>query len=432
MSGRGAHAREATGREPRVTLHGFCGEGLVFESPGVLANDRSVETKTGETKTDETNEKGSSDHGLEPGAARRWLAIHDEIAWHPERVSAALRDGLAPEAVLARLRASVPARSGSRMNGVVRNENPGIERVVARHEALGIRVLLVGRPGYPPSLDPLADAPPILLVRGDPALLAKPAIALVGARAATQLGARTARRLGRALAESGFVIVSGLARGIDGEAHRGALEGGGRTIAVLACGPDRIYPPEHRRVAEAILERGALVSEMPVGTPPRAAHFPLRNRLISGLSLAVVVVEARRRSGSLITVRHALNQGREVFVVPGSVEGPFAEGSNQLLREGARAVRDARDVIEDLGGLVGASASRVESVPGGTGPPAEATGDASAGRVLDALEPGPLDRDELQRRSGLEAGTLARLLLELELSGRIVEERDGRIHRRWR
>jgi DNA processing protein len=396
-----------------------------------------VETKTGQTKssqtkTSQTNETGSSGGGLEPGAAGRWLAIHDEIAWHPEHASAALRDGLAPDAVLVRLRERVPVPSGSRTIRAGRVEHGGIGSVVARHEALGIRVLLVGKPDYPPSLDPLADAPPILLVRGDPGLLAKPAISVVGARAATQLGARTARRLGRALAESGFVVVSGLARGIDGEAHRGALEGGGRTIAVLACGPDRIYPPEHRRIAEEILERGALVSEMPVGTPPRAAHFPLRNRLISGLSLAVIVVEARRRSGSLITVRHALNQGREVFVVPGSVEGPFAEGSNELLRQGARAIRDARDVIEDLGGLVDAPAPLFESLPSRTGSPAETTGDASAGRVLDALEPGPLDRDELQRRSGLGSGTLARVLLELELSGRVVEERDGRIHRRWR
>lgn len=389
------------------------------------------EKETTEAEASEMNEKGSSGHGLEPGAAGRWLAIHDEIAWHPERASAALRDGLAPDAVVARLRASILAPSRSRATRAGRSESGGIESVVAQHEALGIRVLLLGTPDYPPSLDPLADAPPILLVRGDPGLLAKPAIAVVGARAATQLGARTARRLGRALAESGFVVVSGLARGIDGEAHRGALEGGGRTVGVLACGPDRIYPPEHRRIAEEILARGALVSEMPIGTPPRAAHFPLRNRLISGLSLAVIVVEARRRSGSLITVRHALNQGREVFVVPGSVEGPFSEGSNELLREGARAVRDARDVIEDLGGVVDVPTPLVESRPTGPGPLAEPTRHVSARRVLDVLEPGPLDRDELQRRSGLESGTLARVLLELELSGRVVEERDGRIHRRW-
>ncbi len=397
------------------------------------------------TNSRETNGKASSDEtlggtrggsfadglGLGPSAAKHWLAIHDEIAWHPERATAASRDGLAPDALLARLRASCPPRPGPGTPRSDRVENSDIEKIVARHEALGIRVLLVGRPGYPPSLDPLADAPPILLVRGDPGLFAKPAIALVGARAATQLGARTARRLGRTLAESGFVIVSGLARGIDGEAHRGALEGGGRTIAVLACGPDRIYPPEHRRVAEAILERGALVSEMPVGTPPRAAHFPLRNRLISGLSLGVIVVEARRRSGSLITVRHALNQGREVFVVPGSVEGPFAEGSNQLLRDGARAICDSRDVIEDLGGIVEEPASSIESPTSSASERTAPAGDAPGRRVLDALERGPLDRDELQRRCGLEAGTLARVLLELDLSGRVVEERDGRIHRRW-
>ncbi len=228
------------------------------------------------------------------------------------------------------------------------------------------------------------------------------------------------------------MIVSGLARGIDAEAHRGALEGGGRTLGVLACGLDRIYPPEHRALADEIVRSGAVLSEMPLGVAPRRAHFPLRNRIISGLCSAVIVVEARRRSGSLITVRHALEQGREVFVVPGPADGPFAEGSNRLLRDGARAIRCARDVIEDLGGvsgLVGTGSDRIprrlpeRAEPGGGG-------DVCA-RILDVVQKAPSTRDELMIQVGFDEGRLATALLELELAGRIVLERDGRIHATW-
>ncbi len=369
--------------------------------------------------------------------------MHDAVAWHPEQVTQALREGLSPRAVLARLQLREP--SPRRRAGEASAER--LARMEARLGSQGVRVLPFGRAGYPRLLEPLVDAPPILLVRGDPELLAEPGIALVGARAATRLGGRTARRLGRELSERGFVIVSGLARGIDADAHRGALEGSGRTIAVLACGPDRIYPPEHRRLADEILERGALLSEMPAGTPPRAAHFPLRNRLISGLSLAVIVVEARRRSGSLITVRHALNQGREVFVVPGSVEGPFAEGTNHLLREGARAIRHAEDVVEDLAGAgieiarqtdaseADPEAARRRGGVAGRGDVASSgpARDSPAARaILAALASGPASRDELARRSLLGPSELAGALVELELSERVVRERDGRIHRRWR
>ena len=259
--------------------------------------------------------------------------------------------------------------------------------------------------------------------------LSGPAIAIVGARAATHAARGTARRLARELASVGFTIVSGLARGIDAEAHRGALEADGRTVGVLACGPDRIYPPEHRGLAEEILERGAVISEMPLGMPPRRSHFPLRNRIISGLCLAVIVVEARKRSGSLITVRHALNQGREVFVVPGSIEGPFAEGTNQLLREGARPIRCARDVIEDLG-MDGQLDLEITN-SGPTLATRAARPDRLQARVLAVLAEGPATRDELLCRAELDASGLASVLVELELTGRIVEERDGRFHVRW-
>lgn len=302
-------------------------------------------------------------------------------------------------------------------------------------DEMGAHVLPLTNPTYPVRLAALVDAPPVLLVRGASAVLNTPAIAIIGARAATRAGRSHARRLGRELAACGLTIVSGLARGIDAEAHRGALEVGGRTVAVLACGVDGIYPPEHRALADEITIDGVVLSEMPLGTSPRRELFPLRNRIISGLSLAVIVVEARRRSGSLITVRHALNQGREVFVVPGASAGPFAEGSNQLLREGARAISTAADVLEDLG-LSGLATPRVESAPvkgqaltqpAGLGDPA----DPLEQRILKILETGPARRDELVVGAEIDPAKLARALLDLELAGRVIEERDGQFHRCW-
>jgi DNA processing protein len=255
----------------------------------------------------------------------------------------------------------------------------------------------------------------------------------VGARAATRSARSLARRLGRDLAARGLTIVSGLARGIDAEAHRGALEVGGRTVGVLAGGLDRIYPPEHRELVEEMVLDGAVLSEVPLGTAPRRELFPLRNRIISGLSLGIIVVEARRRSGSLITVRHALNQGREVWVVPGSSEGPFAEGSNYLLREGARAIRGARDVIEDLGGALSCKAN-LDSAGSGApltdrrSPLEPLRGDPLEERILETLREGPATREDLCCRVELDSGRLAQALLCLELADRIIEERDGRFH----
>jgi DNA processing protein len=297
-----------------------------------------------------------------------------------------------------------------------------------------MRVLPLTDPAYPRVLSSLIDPPLVLLVRGNPSVLdTRRGIAIVGARAATEGARANARRLARDLAGRGVVVVSGLARGIDAEAHRGALEANGETIGVLACGPDEIYPPEHRGLARDMEARGAIVSEMPLGTPPRPAHFPLRNRIISGLCLAVIVVEARQRSGSLITVRHALDQGREVFVVPGSIDGPFAEGTNQLLREGARAIRSARDVLEDLGFDEIREDDRAAREAG----PWDRTSDRAAevgsleARILVALERGPATRDRLLTHVEPDAGALAAALLELELAGRIVQDRDGRIHLSW-
>ena len=383
--------------------------------------------------TDESGPRGR-DHsvsGLAPRDARVWLRLHRAFAWNPEIVTPRLLEGAAPEEILASM-APYAARGADMAVGKLGGRD--LDADLACLEALGVRVVPRLDPGYPERLGALLDAPSVLLVRGDVSSLDTFGVAIVGARAATQSSRQTARRLGRELASCGVTIISGLARGIDAAAHRGALDAGGRTIGVLACGPDRTYPAEHRGLAREICERGAIVSEMPVGAPPRRAHFPLRNRLISGLSVAVIVVEARRRSGWLITVRHALNQGREVFVVPGSVEGPFAEGTNQLLREGARPIRNARDVFEDLGlDAFGSGAPDVARPSSGfdTVTAAGSNSDSPVGRVLSLLKQGPLSRDALSERLELEPGSLAQALLELELANRVVQDRDGRLQLNW-
>lgn len=364
--------------------------------------------------------------GLAPEQARGWLSLQSKLAWEPEKVGPLLREGRSPEQILCDV-ASLRAALELPFEPI----GEGAERATAdeRLVRLGVRVVPLLDPAYPDALRALDDAPLVLSVRGDPAALSRPAIAIVGARAATRAARGFARRLAYDLARAGLTIVSGLARGIDAEAHRGALDAGGSTIAVLACGIDRIYPPEHRGLADEILRAGAIVSELPLGTLPRPLHFPLRNRIISGLSRAVVVVEARRRSGSLITVRHALAQGRDVFVVPGPVDGPFAAGTNQLLREGARAIQSARDLLDDLGIEIGPQpdskprsnrAAQSAEGPGGEGTLAE--------RIAIRLGEGPRTPDELMMEAGLDAGRLASVLLELELAGRIAEERDGRLH----
>jgi DNA processing protein len=379
----------------------------------------------------------TGDLGLAPRQAESWLRLHHAFALRPEHIAVQLEAGMEPAQIL---RATAKRGGASAKEACATGSTWDFERDVSRLESLAARVVPRPDRGYPERLRALVDAPCVLLVRGRVESLAMGGVAIVGARAATQAARQTARRLARELAAGGLTIISGLARGIDAAAHRGALEAGGRTIAVLACGPDRIYPPEHRELAREICESGAVVSEMPLGAPPRRAHFPLRNRLISGLSLGVIVVEARRRSGSLITVRHALDQGRDVFVVPGAVEGPFAEGTNALLRDGARPVLCARDVFEDLGldapcgnGAGSRRADRAGSAAVNPTSVARASElpDSAAALILALLEDGPLSRDIIAERSGLGPGSLSRALLELELADRVVSDRDGRLQRKW-
>ncbi len=277
-----------------------------------------------------------------------------------------------------------------------------------------------GSDAYPAWLARLGDAPPLLWVQGRVEVLGLPGVAIVGARAPSAYGLRTARELAFDLARAGVVVISGLALGVDAAAHRGALEAGGNTVAVQGCGADRIYPARHRRLAEEIAASGAVVSEFPPATPPLPPHFPLRNRTISGLARAVVVVEARPRSGSLITARHALDQGIEVLAVPGATDVATSSGPNALIRDGAAPVLESADVLRALGIATPLAARSKPDAVRAARPPAQL-------ELLAALDHAPAEPDELARRLRRSPESLALDLLDLELAGAVARDRDGRL-----
>lgn len=308
--------------------------------------------------------------------------------------------------------------------------------------AFGARLLLWGGPDYPKTLVDLPDAPPILWARGDLALLCRPMVAMVGARNASSLGLRMARRLAEGLGQGGQVVVSGLARGIDAAAHEAALETG--TVAVMAGGVDVTYPEENAELARKIAAKGCLLSEQPMGVVPQTRHFPLRNRIISGLSRAVVVVEAAARSGSLITARDAADQGREVLAVPGHPFDARAAGCNSLIRDGATLVRHAGDVAEALGfptpDLQDSSRPdslrpdslepEVKTLPGPEAPRRSFSDLAAVhGQILARLGPSPLAEDQLIRDLALPPSVLTPALVSLELEGRIARASGGLLSR---
>jgi DNA processing protein len=282
---------------------------------------------------------------------------------------------------------------------------------LARLAGLGIRYVGRSDPAFPRLLAAVHDPPPGLFVRGEAELdlLRGPAIAVVGARGCSSYGRGVARSLGRELAAAGLVVVSGLARGVDGEAHRGALDAGGPTVAVLGCGVDRDYPATHAELARRVAKAGLVVSEYAPGVEPAPWRFPARNRIIAGLCAATVVVEAQERSGALITADLALEEGREVFAVPGEITSSLSDGTNALLRLGATPLLSAADVLTTFG-----------LVPGLVVP----TADGTAATVLACLQRMPASADELVRTTRLEAGTLAAALTELELGGLVFAE-DG-------
>jgi DNA processing protein len=307
--------------------------------------------------------------------------------------------------------AARPARVGSRQDA---------ERELAAAKSVGVTLVATGEPEYPHRLRMIDDAPPLLAIRGNAAALALPTVAIVGARNASAAGMRFAERLARELGSAGFAVASGLARGVDAAAHRGSLASG--TIAVLAGGHDHIYPPEHAALADAILQQGVLISEMPLGWEPRARDFPRRNRLISGLAAGIVVVEAAKRSGSLITSRFALEQGREVFAVPGSPLDPRSEGTNDLIKQGATMVTEAADVITVLRPILGQPIPHHAEEPDAPLPAAEPGADQRS-RIIALLGPTPVPIDDLIRLSGSSPAAVRTVLLELDLAGRL--ERHG-------
>ena len=287
------------------------------------------------------------------------------------------------------------------------DERAALERL---HEQ-GLRFVGRSDPRFPPLLRAIHDPPPGLFLRGTGPLdlLSRPAVAIVGARACSPYGRQVARRLGRELAAAGLVVVSGMARGVDAEAHRGALERDGVTVAVLGCGIDRDYPAAHASLAGQIADRGLVVSEYAPGVEPAPWRFPARNRIIAGLCAATVVVEARERSGALISADFALEEGREVFAVPGEITSALSAGSNALLRLGATPLTAAEDVLEAFG--IGA---RLQ-------PPPDVSDDAAA--VLERVQAAATSADELARATGIDAARLAALVTELELAGLVgVEE----------
>lgn len=280
---------------------------------------------------------------------------------------------------------------------------------------------------YPPLLREIADPPLVLFVLGDPAVLARLQLAIVGSRNPTRDGHHTAFEFARHLVGAGLVITSGLASGIDGAAHRGALAGGGPTVAVAATGLDRVYPAMHHELAREIASNGALVSEFPPDTRPLPGHFPRRNRIISGLSLATLVVEAAPRSGSLITARLAAEQGRETFAIPGSIHNPLARGCHALIRQGAKLVETAADIIEELGPLAQA-ANPGPDRPAAAGELAVELDDEYQ-NLLRCLEYAPLSVDILVERSGLTPDCVSSMLLVLELQGYVSSAAGGRYTR---
>ena len=266
-------------------------------------------------------------------------------------------------------------------------------------------------PRYPPLLACTFSPPPVLWAQGNLSVLQRPAVAVVGSRAATPYAQQVGARLGGELAERGIVVASGLARGVDSAAHRGCLQASGATVAVQGCGLDRVYPQEHAELADEIARTGLLLAELAPGAPPLPEHFPLRNRIISGISLATVVVEASEQSGSLITARCALEQGRDVMAVPGSVLSGRNRGSHALLRDGAKIVETADDILEELGWSPASASPPVSKAPYAADP------------LLAVMDPGePYELDALARLTGTNGARLLAMLTELEMAGRVRAE----------
>jgi len=349
--------------------------------------------------------------GLGAAAMRQLLAA----IGLPTRIFAADHSTLV--AVVGESRATVIAQARTDSQLAV-----AIEQTLAWRALPGNAILTLADAAYPQALLAAADPPPLLFLKGRVELLGRPALAIVGSRNATAQGMANAENFARTLGAAGYTIVSGQALGIDTAAHRGALGSAGSTIAVIGTGADIVYPARNRDLAHAIAADGLILSEFPLGTPALAANFPRRNRIISGLSRGVLVVEAAMRSGSLITARLAGDQGREVFAIPGSIHSPLSKGCHVLIKQGAKLVDAAQDILEEFG-----SVGRLPAAPGALSPAINA--DDPGERVLAAMGYDAVGLDALQGRTGLTVDVLSALLLELELEGRATSLPGGLVQR---
>jgi DNA processing protein len=315
---------------------------------------------------------------------------------------------------------SLAQRGGARGAPQICPREDALREIGLAHK-LGVTLVALSEPDYPTRLQMIDDAPPLIAIRGNAAALVRPMVAMVGSRNASGAGLKFTQMIARELGEAGFVVVSGLARGIDAAAHKSSLATG--TVAVLAGGQDRIYPAEHASLLDAILPGGAALSEMPLGWEPRAADFPRRNRLISGLSLGVVIVEAAKRSGSLITARCALEQGREVFAVPGSPLDPRSEGTNGLIKQGATPVTETADITSVLAPIMEQHELLAREPEHNFIPDDGDPADDERARIVALLGPAPVQIDDLVRMAQSSPTVVRTVLLELEIAGRI--ERHG-------
>ncbi len=352
---------------------------------------------------------------------RAWLALIRLPGVGPATLNPLLRSGLTP----AQLLQNPPSQLSEGARNSLRN--PSWDRVdddLRWLESAAGHFLPITSPQYPEPLARLPDAPPGLFVLGNPRYLCSPQIAMVGSRNPTRGGEQTAQEFARFFTASGIAVTSGLAIGIDTASHRGALQGGGPTLAVMATGLDRVYPASNRDLAHEIAEKGALISEFPPDTSPRRGHFPRRNRIISGLSLGVLVVEAALKSGSLITARLAGEQSREVFAIPGSIHNPLARGCHRLIREGAKLVETAADVLEELAPRLQQYLVEPEAATDNDVSPTPSS-DPEHRQLLEAMGYDPVPTDILVERTGLAPEAVSSMLLLLEMEGRIASEPGG-------
>ncbi|MBK1671724.1 DNA-protecting protein DprA [Ectothiorhodospira shaposhnikovii] len=364
---------------------------------------------------------------MEPSALAPWLHLWHAPGVGPVTFTRLLQAHATPQGVLAAGRTAwqQAGLSPEAMAFLEQDTPPGIQADLDWVCRDGHHILTLEDPRYPPRLKNTPAPPPVLYVVGDPQVLSWPMLAVVGSRHPTPGGRETAAAFSAHLARRGLVIASGLAKGIDAAAHEGTLAAQGLTVAVTGTGPDRIYPAAHRALAHRIVAEGAMVTELPTGTPVTPQNFPRRNRILAGLAVGTLVVEAATRSGSLITARLAAEQGREVFAIPGSIHNPLARGCHRLIREGAKLVETADDILEELGDLLPPHArqSRLMEPPAA---PDQDMPDEDHVRLLEAMGYDPVSVDQLVARTTLTVGAVSSMLLLMELRGQVASLSGGR------